>query len=64
MNRASLVGIAVSFATLIIALTILELLRRRGIDPVARIADAVMPPRLKDDAETSATTTAATGATA
>jgi len=46
MDSKALLGLAVSFATVVVFLTLLELMRRRGVDPVARLADVVMPPRM------------------
>lgn len=64
MDSKALLGIAVSFATVVAFLVVLELMRRRGVDPVARLADAVMPPRMAPSSSADAPRLAAGDATA
>lgn len=65
--KAAAIGIAASLATVIVALILLEVARRKGLpDPVARAADFLAPlgstllPGVTSPASASADTTAAT----
>ncbi len=64
--KGTIIGIAAAFATTIAFLVILEAARRRGMDPVARIADVIAPmsPRSDASANGSSAGTAASAATA
>lgn len=48
MLKVNLTAVVVAFAVAVAVGVVFELLRRRGMDPVARIADALMPPRMSD----------------
>ena len=56
------VGLLVAFVTTIVFMTVLELMRRRGIDPVARLADVVMPPMMMAPTAPPMTNGASSGA--
>lgn len=62
--KSTLVSLGTAFVTVVLFLVALELMRRRGIDPVARISDAVMPPTMSNGGATISPTTASNAAAA
>jgi hypothetical protein len=59
MSRAGVIALLTSVATIVVVLALLEILRRRGMDPVARLADAVAPPTMSPVAPAASLTSAA-----
>lgn len=62
--KSILVSGATAVVLVVVVLVGLELARRQGVDPVARMSDRIMPPRAKPDAGTSSSTTSAGAAAA
>lgn len=59
--KSILVSGATAVVLVIVVLVGLELARRQGVDPVARLSDRIMPPRAKPDAGTSSSTSSSAG---
>ena len=56
--KTTLISLASAFVATVLFLVVIEVLRRKGMDPVTRLADVVAPPRM--NGATAATPTAAT----
>ena len=41
--KATAISVAISVALVFVVLVIVEMLRKRGSDPVGRVADAILP---------------------
>jgi len=62
--RATIIAIAVSVATIVLVLVAIEVARRRGWDPVARISDVLSRPMLGAGTPTIDTTSSPVAADA